>query len=80
MLDALRNELRGLDRTPINQLLGSCGTRGFGETVTLLARMARGYVIADLTDAAEIRSELMQIVPTLPRLPVQPILLAGESE
>jgi hypothetical protein len=52
--------------------------RGFGETVTLLARLAR-FVVADLTDALEVRSELMQIVPTSPRLPVQPILEAGAS-
>ena len=78
-LDALREELRRFDRTPIVFDFSKPGSRGYAETVTLLARLAR-YVIADLTDAAEIRSELIQIVPAMPRLPVQPIILEGAPD
>ena len=41
--------------------------------------MAR-FVIADITDPKSVLQELQAVVPSRPRLPVQPILLAGERE
>ena len=54
-------------------------SRGYTETVTTLARMAR-FIVADLTDATEVRLELAKIVPDLPSVPVQPLILASQTE
>jgi uncharacterized protein YjbI with pentapeptide repeats len=65
VLDAIRDELRKRDYTPV--------LFGFEK------HMAR-FVIADITDAKSIPQELMAIVPALPSVPVQPLLLASQRE
>jgi hypothetical protein len=49
------------------------------ETVKVLAGLAK-FVLADVTDATEVRAELHNIVPNFPSLPVQPLVLAGKGE
>jgi hypothetical protein len=49
------------------------------ETIKILAGLAR-FVVADVTDATEVRAELHHIVPNFPSLPVQPVLLRGRGE
>lgn len=79
VLDAIRKELRKRDYLPILFDFDIPNNRNITETVSLLARMAR-FVVVDITDARSIAHELMVIVPNLPNVPVQPLLLEGAEE
>ena len=79
ILEAIREELRKCDYLPVLFDFEKPASRDLTETVSTLAHMAR-FVIADITDARSIPQELMAIVPNLPSLPVQPILLASQQE
>jgi Pentapeptide repeats (8 copies) len=79
ILDALRDELRKRNYLPIMFDVEGPMSRTTDETITLLARMAR-FVIADITDAKSVLQELRGIVPDLPSVPIQPIILASQEE
>ena len=74
-----------LTRLPLNALTSNqksnCNARSrdTDETITLLARMAR-FIVADISDAKSVLQELRAIVPDLPSVPVQPIILAMQEE
>jgi uncharacterized protein YjbI with pentapeptide repeats len=79
VLDALREELRKRDYTPVLFDFEQPRSRSTLETISTLAHMAR-FVIADLTDAKSVLQELQAIVPTNPSVPVQPLILAMQEE
>jgi Pentapeptide repeats (8 copies) len=79
VLDALKDELRRFDYLPILFDFDKPANRDITETVSTLAHMAR-FVIADITDARSIPQELQIIVPNLPSVAVQPLILNSQHE
>jgi hypothetical protein len=79
VLDALKEELRQRDYTPVLFDFDKSASKSTLETVATLAHMAR-FVVADLTDAKSVLQELQAIVPTNPSVPVQPLILATQEE
>jgi hypothetical protein len=78
VLDALRDELRKQNYTPVLFDFEKPGSRDFTETVRTLAHLAR-FIIADLTEPSSIPQELQAIIPDL-EVPVQPVLLEAKRE
>jgi len=78
VLDALRETLRARGWVPIVFDFEPSQHRDTTETVSALAHLAR-FVIADLTDPRSVPQELTRIVPILPSLAVQPIILASQD-
>src|SRR6266571_5897069 len=78
ILDAIRDELRKRNYTPVLFDFEKPASRDFTETVRTLAHLAR-FIIADLTEPSSIPQELQAIVPDL-EVPVQPLLLEAKRE
>ncbi len=79
VLDAVREALRDRDLLPIVFDFSVPTSRNVTETVKVLAGLAR-FVVADVTDATEVRAELHNIIPAFPSLPIRPILLCSRVE
>lgn len=79
VLDALQDELRKRNYLPILFDFEAPANRNITETLSLLAHMAR-FIIADISDARSMLQDLIAIVPFLPSVPVQPIIVAAQEE
>jgi hypothetical protein len=79
ILNAIRDELRKRDYLPVLFDFEKPSSRDLTETISTLAHMAR-FVIADITEAKRIAQELKHIVPSLPSVPVQPLMTSSDYE
>jgi hypothetical protein len=79
VLNGLKTALRAKGYVPILFDFTIPASRNVTETVKVLAGLAK-FVLADVTDATEVRAELHNIVPDFPSLPVQPLVLEGKGE
>jgi uncharacterized protein YjbI with pentapeptide repeats len=79
VLHGIREALRSHGYLPLVFDFEGPSSRDITETVGTLAHLAR-FIIADLTDARSIPQELTTIVPNLPSVPVQPVLLTSQRE
>jgi hypothetical protein len=79
VLARIKDALRAHGFVPILFDFEPAPERDVTETVQLLANLSR-FVVADITDAKSIPQELSTIVPQLPSVPIQPILLTGQRE
>jgi uncharacterized protein YjbI with pentapeptide repeats len=79
VLDAIRESLRERGYLPIVFDFDAPSSRDLTETVSTLAHLSR-FIIADITDAQSIPQELQAIVPHLPSVPIQPLILASQHE
>jgi hypothetical protein len=78
VLEVIRDGLRAKNYIPMLVDFDVPANRDVTETVSTLAHMAR-FIVADITEPRSIPQELMAIVPVLPSVPVQPILLESDS-
>jgi uncharacterized protein YjbI with pentapeptide repeats len=76
ILDSIRDALRHYGFLPIVFDFEKPSTRDTQETIVTLAGLAR-FIIADISDPKSIPQELASVVPTLPSVPVQPLLQDG---
>ncbi|HLQ28337.1 MAG TPA: pentapeptide repeat-containing protein [Ktedonobacteraceae bacterium] len=72
ILDAIREELRHHNYSPVLFDFDKPLSRDFTETIRTLAYLSR-FIVADLTDPSSIPQELQAIIPDL-EVPVQPLL------
>lgn len=79
ILNGIRDELHNGDYVPVLFDFEKPLNRDLTETVATLAHIAR-FVIADITDARSIPQELERIIPALPSVPIQPLLVASQQE
>jgi uncharacterized protein YjbI with pentapeptide repeats len=79
VLDAIREALQQRDLVPVIFDFDKPTSRDLTETVRTLAHMAR-FIVADITDPKSIPQELTAIIPNLPSVPVQPLILNSECE
>jgi uncharacterized protein YjbI with pentapeptide repeats len=78
VLDAMRDELRKWNYSPVLFDFEKPASRDLTETVSILAHLAR-FIIVDLTDPSSAPHEVATIIPQC-IVPVQPLLLRDDAQ
>ena len=78
VLDAMRDELRKRNYSPVLFDFEKPASRDLTETVSILAHLAR-FIIVDLTDPSSAPHEVATIIPQC-IVPVQPLLFQDEAD
>jgi hypothetical protein len=78
ILDGLKQELRAGGFLPVIFDFQAPSRRDLQETVSTLAHLAR-FIVVDISEPRSVPQELGTIVPTLPSVPVKPLILRGEK-
>jgi uncharacterized protein YjbI with pentapeptide repeats len=78
VLDALRDELRKQNYTPVVFDFKKPASRDLTGTISTLAHLAH-FIIVDLTDPRSVPQEVAIVIPQTV-VPVQPLILASERE
>lgn len=78
VLNELRAQLRALGYISVIFDFDKPAGRDISETVSLLAHMSR-FVLADITEPRSIPQELQRVAPSLPSVPIQPIILESSA-
>lgn len=79
VLEAIADLLRQQNYLPVIFNFEKPVSRDISETVSILAGLSK-FVIADITNARSVPQELMRVVPSLPSVPVLPILGPEDRE
>lgn len=79
VLDYLKKQLQQKGYVAVVFDFDKPSSRDLTETISTLAHLSK-FVIADLTDAKSLPQELTTIIPNLPSVPIQPIILKGQRE
>ncbi|GGG37263.1 hypothetical protein GCM10011344_42580 [Dokdonia pacifica] len=79
VLEGIKQKIRELGYIPVLFTFSPSLNRDLTETIQLIANISK-MVFADITDPKSIPQELSTIIPNLPSLKVQPLLLEGNRE
>jgi hypothetical protein len=79
VLNYIKAHLREKNYIPVLFDFDGPTSRDVAETVSTLSHLAK-FVIADISSPRSIPHELQKIIPNLPSLPVQPLIVRNQKE
>ncbi|NOT09431.1 MAG: pentapeptide repeat-containing protein [Gemmatimonadales bacterium] len=78
VLQRIKKGLAGAGYVPVLFDFSGPASRDLSESISTLAHLSR-FVLVDLSDPRSVPHELATIIPILPSVPVQPVVLSGQE-